>query len=985
MKFYPKLQTLLTANFVLVALCPIIAVGFITLHLLTKSLERETIQKNALLAKSLAGEIKRYLAEPRDQLAQIAHVIGAGGMVKSARVNDYLETAVKGYPSLFRIQILDKDGSVRHTAPVGEGSKNIDFLGQAVFDTVLKTGKPYLLSTFLSPQTSSPAMVMWIPFARGMVVGYISLLPLNQIMGGVKMGEKGYAAMTDRAGIIIAHSDPSFVTKRLDITIFPMVANELSGDNDAFHYDFRGEEMLGCVAVLPELGWQVMVMQPLEEAFAPVARMREILLGGILLTVILALGIAFFSLRKIVKPFKRLMDDAGKIARGDYGISSHEKRYPEIDALADNFRTMALSLKAREVALQQSEEKYRNLVEDSFDGIFILKGLKIVFVNQRLCEMLGYDRRELVGLEPGMIFHPDYRRLARERGLARLRGETIISRYEVKLQRKDGSWFFGETSSKVITLNGKPGIQAWISDLTDRKEAEAAVRKSEKRFRDLFNGISDLIYTQDLEGRFLSANPALYSLFGYDPHEFLGRKASEFMDPELRPYFESEYLETLRKSGHYEGTSPYMAKDGRRILVETHSTLVRPDDGEPYISGTGRDVTEKIQSKKQLKLLREQVVQAEKMKAVGVLAGGVAHDFNNLLMGVQGNASLMLLGVEKSHPHYQRLKNIEKYAEQGADLTRKLLGFARGGKYEVKPTDINLLLEEELLLFGRTHKELVIQRHFQENLRNVDADRNQIIQALLNLFINAWQAMPDGGELHVQTQSLNVMETESRFHGVRPGKFIRISVKDSGVGMDKATMERVFEPFFTTKEMGRGTGLGLASVYGTVKNHGGFVLVESEPGKGTTFKLHLPVSASDLKETVVKSNTKLFMGKGETILLVDDEEMVLEVCGNMLKKLGYRVITAKGGETAVSMVKTEKDSIALVILDMIMPGMGGGETYDRLKEIKTDINVLLASGYSIDGQARKILDRGCNGFIQKPFNLEKLSRSIRKVLRHEQS
>ena len=532
----------------------------------------------------------------------------------------------------------------------------------------------------------------------------------------------------------------------------------------------------------------------------------------------------------------------------------------------------------------------------------------------------------------------------------------------------------------MIHLDGRPGIQVWISDLTHRKEAEAAVLKSEKRFRDLFNSISDLIYTQDLEGRFLSVNPAMCALFGYDLQKFLGRKASEFMDPELRPLFRTEYLEKLQKEGLFKGVSGYFAKDGRKIFIEYHSTLVKPDDGEWYISGTGRDVTERVKAKKQLKSLREQVAQAEKMKAVGVLAGGVAHDFNNLLMGIQGNASLILLDMDKNSPHYDKLKGIETYVQQGSNLTRQLLGFARGGKYEITPTDLNSFLKDELMLFQRTHKDVVIQTTYDEHVWIVDVDRGQLTQTLLNLFINARQAMPGGGELCVQTDNVTVDGEQGRLHQVAPGKYVRISIKDSGMGMDKSTLGHIFEPFFTTKEMGRGTGLGLASVYGTIKNHGGFLHVESEPGKGTAFYVYLPASHSQLKESKKEDGAGLFQGNGEKILMVDDEEMILEVGGEMLKRLGYSVITTTKGEAAIDIMQKEREAVSLVILDMIMPGMGGGETYDRLREIKTDVRVLLSSGYSIEGEARKILDRGCNGFIQKPFTVKKLSQTVRKTL-----
>ena len=866
MKFNPRLQTILAVNFILVALVPVVVIGFITLHLLTTSLKRDIVQKNSLLAQSLAGEVKGYLAEPQAVLGQVAAIIQDKGMLKSSDIDRFLETTIKSYPFLFCIQMIDHKGRVSHMAPFREDSVGIDLSEQPFFKVTSKTHNPYLSSTFISVESLSPTMVMTQPMDQGMLVGYISLEDLSRITGRVKIGEKGYAAMTDREGVTIAHPNAAFVAQRLNIKQLEMIRQGLTGKEGTFSYRFDGVENLGCVAVVPSIGWPVVVVQPLDEAFAPVRRLQRVFLWGISLSVILALSIAFFSLKKIVAPFSRLISDTDNISLGNYQIPPHRKSYPEIDALADNFRTMAVSLAAREVALRQI------------------------------------------------------------------------------------------------------------------KDAEAAVLRSEKRFRDLFNAISDLIYTQDPEGGFLSANPAMCSLFGYTLKEFLGRRASDFMDPEVRPLFESEYLEVLKTKGRYEGISSYKAKDGRSIFIEYHSTLVKPEEGEPYISGMGRDVTERIHSKKQLKMLREQVVQAEKMKAIGVLAGGVAHDFNNLLMGIQGNASLMLLMVGTTHPHHEKLKNIEKYVQQGADLTRQLLGFARGGKYEVKPTEINRLLEDELRPFQRTRKELMIHRDYQEGIWIVDVDRGQIIQALLNLLINAWQAMPGGGDLQVQTRNVEIDEAQGGLHQVDPGRYVRISVRDSGVGMDEKTLARIFEPFFTTKGMGRGTGLGLASVYGTIKNHGGFIHVESEPGRGTAFHIHLPASMSALKETKAGVSTVPFDGKGEKILLVDDEEMILDVGGQMLEKLGYSVLTTNRGEAAVRILKREKDGIAMVILDMIMPGMGGGETYDRLKEIKKDVKVLLSSGYSIDGQAREILERGCGGFIQKPFDLKNLSRAIREML-----
>jgi CheY-like chemotaxis protein len=366
------------------------------------------------------------------------------------------------------------------------------------------------------------------------------------------------------------------------------------------------------------------------------------------------------------------------------------------------------------------------------------------------------------------------------------------------------------------------------------------------------------------------------------------------------------------------------------------------------------------------------------MEAIGTLAGGIAHDFNNLLMGIQGNASLMLLDVESRHPHHEKLKGIEQYVQSGAELTKQLLGFARGGKYEVKPTDLNDLIKESAEMFGRTRKDITIQRKLQEDLWVAEVDQGQMEQVLLNLYVNAWQAMPGGGELFLQTENVVLEKDYAQPFGIRHGKYIKISVTDTGVGMDKATRERIFDPFFTTKEMGRGTGLGLACAYGIIKNHGGLINVYSEKGEGTTFNIYLPASEKEITEPQA-TDEEILKGR-ETVLLVDDEKIIIDVGTQLLHRLGYKVIVARGGKEALDIYEENQDDIDLVILDMIMPDMSGGDTYDKLKEINPSIRVLLASGYSISGQAQAILDRGCKAFIQKPFNLGELSRKVREVL-----
>jgi signal transduction histidine kinase/ActR/RegA family two-component response regulator len=397
-------------------------------------------------------------------------------------------------------------------------------------------------------------------------------------------------------------------------------------------------------------------------------------------------------------------------------------------------------------------------------------------------------------------------------------------------------------------------------------------------------------------------------------------------------------------------------------------------DGEGKLTGythTLKDITESKQ-------LEAQLQQAQKMEAIGTLAGGIAHDFNNLLMGVQGNVHLMLMDMDSTHPYYERLKNIAKQVQSGARLTSHLLGYARKGKYEVKPVNLNHLVKEISETFGRTRKGITIHRKLAEDLFAIKADTGQIEQVLLNLFVNAADAMPSGGDLVLKTMNVTHKDMKGKLYDPKPGKYILLTVTDTGVGMDKKTMERVFDPFFTTKEMGRGTGLGLASAYGIIKGHGGYIDVASKKGHGTTFAMYLPASEKKVQE-VVKTAEEVIEGTG-TVLLTDDEEAILEVGQELLEAMGYRVLIARNGNEAIEVYDKNRDEIEIVVLDMVMPRMGGGEAYDRMKEINPDIKVLLSSGFSIDGEATEILARGCDGFIQKPFTIKELSQAIKEAL-----
>ena len=407
--------------------------------------------------------------------------------------------------------------------------------------------------------------------------------------------------------------------------------------------------------------------------------------------------------------------------------------------------------------------------------------------------------------------------------------------------------------------------------------------------------------------------------------------------------------------------------NSRKITIKSYSVEGGSDTSIIILS----DVTEQ-------KKLEEKLQQAKKMEAIGTLAGGVAHDFNNLLMGIQGNISLMLLETEEGASNFEEIKSIERCVDSAAKLTKQLLGFARGGKYVIKATSLNDLVEKLTSMFQRTHKNITFQETYQPGLWSVEVDQGQIEQVMLNLYLNACQAIPGKGTLSIKTENVFLDKNTAESFDLASGKFVKISVIDTGVGMEKQVLQRIFEPFFTTKEMGKGSGMGLASAFGIIKNHGGIIDCQSKKGKGSIFSVYLPASYF----TAVQDNEEnIVLLKGsETILLVDDESIILQVGRRLLKELGYRVFIANNGKSAMKILSACKDDIDLVILDLVMPEMNGREVYTRMKQIKPDLHVLLASGYSIDWQARELIEEGCHGFIQKPFKFNELSGQIRDVL-----
>ena len=629
-----------------------------------------------------------------------------------------------------------------------------------------------------------------------------------------------------------------------------------------------------------------------------------------------------------------------------------------------------------EKTLRESEEKYKAIFSNAQVALFrtrISDG-KLVEINERYANMAGYSNVEDCMAEfnaSDAWTDPN----SRNELLRILKEKGSVNDYETEIIRRDGSPIRIVFSATIFPEQGF--LEGSIVDINERKQAEEALRESEEKYRRIFENIQDVYYDASLDGTILEISPSIENVSQYKRKELIGKSLyGIYTNPKER----DEFLKLILDKGKVSDFEISLTdKDGSQHPCSITTLLVKDEQNNPIkLVGSMRDISERKQNEEERKKLKAQLQQAQKMEALGTLAGGIAHDFNNLLMAIQGRTSIMLTKKDSSHPDIRHLKGIEDNVESAADLTRQLLGFARGGKYEVKPTDLNELIKKQNRMFGRTKKQIAIRGKYQENLWFVEVDQGQIDQVLLNLYVNAWQAMPGGGDLYLETENVTLDENYVKPFSIDPGRYVKISVTDTGTGMDKATREKIFDPFFTTKEMGRGTGLGLASAYGIIKNHGGFINVYSEKGHGTTFNIYLPASEKEVVEE--KKSVGDTLRGTETVLFVDDEEMIIEVAEEILEQLGYKVLIARSGKEAIEIYEENKEHIDIVLLDMIMPDMSGSDTYDRMKELDPDIKVLLASGYSINGQATEIMDRGCNGFIQKPFKMKELSQKLREIL-----
>jgi two-component system cell cycle sensor histidine kinase/response regulator CckA len=614
---------------------------------------------------------------------------------------------------------------------------------------------------------------------------------------------------------------------------------------------------------------------------------------------------------------------------------------------------------------------YRSLLENLNEVIYVNdRNAEVVYVSPNIHRLAGYEAHEVIGRSFTEFVHPEDLEGRIEIFLKILGGEDQATEY--RMITKTGEIKWARTNARPIIRDGEVvGMQGALVDVTDRKTVEAALRHSEEKYRNVVQNAKDAIFvTQDQRLQFM--NPSASAILGYTCEAIADRPFAAFIHPEDREMIMDRYNRRLAGEDIPDSVAfRIVNRRGDIREVELKAMLIEWE-GRPAVLNFLRDIT--VQNKMERRLRNTQ-----KMEALGTLSGGVAHNFNNLLMGINGYACLSLARMNPSNLEYSHLAKIVELVKSGSKLTRQLLQYARTGTVAMEPVDLNQLVKDAAETLTATKRQIQVKFRLSAEAACIRGDQGQIEQVLLNLLLNAADAMPGGGDVFIETARPKGVQAGGQMALASHEDSIVLKVSDRGAGMPKAVLDRIFEPFFTTKGLGRGTGLGLSTTYGIVKNHGGDIWVESEVGTGSTFFVYLPAATKDARQPPATDESCCIPCHG-TILLIDDEPHVLHASTSLLEHLGFTVLTADRGAKARELFQENWQKIDLVLLDLILPDVNGADLYHVFREIDPRVKVMICSGYGPDGQAVELITSGCLGVIQKPYNITELSKTMMEII-----
>ncbi len=638
--------------------------------------------------------------------------------------------------------------------------------------------------------------------------------------------------------------------------------------------------------------------------------------------------------------------------------------------------------KLAEEALRSSENKHRTLIKNAGEAIIVAQDGIIKFVNPKGEELYGRSQEELASRPLTDFIHEEDRDMVGKRHKRRLRGEEPPKIYPFRIINKAGDTKWVQLSAVPFSWDDKPAVLCYMTDITVRKQAEDALQESEQWIRNIFKSLKEAVFVITPDRIFLDMNEAALEMFGYTKEELVNLPSDiTHLDHEHYLEFGKKMEEVLNTGGITNFQFKMRRKNGEIFPSEHTASLMVDNEGKPIgIVSVVRDLSEQKKIEEEKEKLQTQLQQTRKMEAIATLAGGIAHEFNNALTGVVGNIELLEMRLPDNKIVTGHTEAMKSSSHRMANLTSQLLAYARGGSYQAKTISLSDFVEETLpVIKPNIGPSIRIDTDLPRDIFKVNVDSTQMQMVLSAVVSNSSEAIEGDGRIRVITSNEEIdAEFAKSQPELNPGRYVCLTVEDDGEGMDEEALNKIFDPFYTTKFIGR--GLGMAAVYGIIRNHNGSISVESEPGRGTVVRIYFPVF-EDIEEELSEKpseEVRVISGTG-TILVIEDEETVMNVIRAVLERLGYRMMEAKTGKEAIEISKTFGGDIDLALLDIKLPDIWGDKVYSQIMEARPNLKVIVCSGYSIDS-AQTILDAGAQGFIQKPFTVETLSKKLNKIL-----
>jgi PAS domain S-box-containing protein len=969
--YVQPLRRLLTYQSLLAIILPFGLVLLIGSLWIVPQIRKNAESRNLQLARAVGMQVESHL-ETCAALVRASATMPRDSMHMQHGFQQHLDALLKSTDALSSLYDVDPDGKVYAVAIKNVAMNhrddlvNLSLSHNPLFQDVLQSKKPLWSETFLSMVNGGLVTAYAAPGDGTIVIGEVDLALLTKFLTQISSEEDTLILIVDHNGQVVADNNGLYTAQQLNIANIPLVRTGVSSAAPATaQFDFAGRSMTGSIIRIPTVNWHVLVARTDASLFHTSQNILQVILTGILFALCCSALASVYQARRLAIRFGDLARHAQDIAQGCDSGEWPLSGISEFNQLSGNLQIMARRL-------QDSEALYRALFEQTPDGIILwsIPELKPVQFNTAAHTLLGYSRDEFASLSVMDILDKQ-RKTVFSDTLEQLRREGTVSAESTHLTKS------GDSSSMFVTLQlfeleGHQMLLAIHRDINELKESTRTL----ELYRYALDNARDAIYLVQSDARFIYVNKAACETLGYTSQELMAMHVFD-IDPDFPCDMWAKHWQDIKAHDALRIERQHRANDGRLIPVEI-GVRQFVFEGTEYLLSAARDLTERRQFEEERHKLEQQLLHAQKLESLGVLAGGIAHDFNNILMAVIGNAELGLIRLNKESPAVENLQRIEQAAARAADLAKQMLAYSGKGKFVIESLDLNLLLDEMLhMLEVSISKKAVLRLNLNKNIPTVDVDATQVRQIIMNLVINASEAIGDkSGIIAIGTGCMdcdnNYLKDVWLNENLSDGLYVYLEIADTGCGMDRETKAKIFDPFFTTKFTGR--GLGMAAVLGIVRGHKGAIKVYSEPGKGSTFKILLPASGRPAELFNHVRNVEDWRYSG-TVLLVDDEETVRGIGKEMLQELGFTAITANDGLEAIEVFKATPD-IVLVILDLTMPHMDGEQCFRELRQLRPDLKVIMSSGYNEQEVTQKFVGKGLAGFVQKPYKLSVLKEAI---------